>query len=418
MKLLLSADLHLGKQSSKVTDRSYHSTIECWRRLVALAIEQPVDAVLLAGDVVDQRNKRFESYGPLSDGISRLAKAGIKTIVVSGNHDFDVLPQLTDRMAHDQFFLLGRNGKWESEVFTFGDEKLQIDGWSFPTNRVSVNPLDSYSLASQDVDLHLGMVHGDLDVTDSKYAPLTLESLKNSTPAGWLLGHIHKPELKHTEKPWVLYPGSPQAMDPGESEVHGVWLLDTSSAQAPEMLPLSSVAYYSETIDISDCDDDESIEGFVIREIKDLSRKNIDQSGVNLKVLSLRLTIKGSCHNPLQVKHDLKHLDELQVNLEGVEVGINKVTTDVRKNLDPDMFQGQKNALVKALSLLQELESGKYSSATENLLRFYNARSVKLSNNYPTLDSVNEELEPEHQVGRLKRQLADIVSVIWGQIGD
>ena len=156
----------------------------------------------------------------------------------------------------------------------------------------------------------------------------------------------------------------------------------------------------------------------MIREIKDLSRKNIDQSGVNLKVLSLRLTIKGSCHNPLQVKHDLKHLDEFQVNLEGVEVGINKVTTDVRKNLDPDMFQGQKNALVKALSLLQELESGKYSSATENLLRFYDARSVKLSNNYPTLDSVNEELEPEHQVGRLKRQLADIVSVIWGQIGD
>ena len=417
MKLLLSADLHLGKQSSKVIDGSLHSTIECWKRLVTLAIDEPVDAVLLAGDVVDRRNKRFESHGPLSEGISRLAKAGIKTIAVSGNHDYDVLPHLIDDIAHDHFFLLGRHGKWESEVFTFGDEKLQIDGWSFPSNRVSVNPLDSYSPVAQEVDLHLGMVHGDLDVTDSKYAPLTLDSLINSSPAGWLLGHIHKPELKHSEKPWVLYPGSPQAMDPGESEVHGAWLLDTSSGQIPEMMPLSSVAYYSEPIDVSVCDDDESVVGYVMREIKDRSSLLIDQSGGNLDVLSLRLTLKGNCNNPLQVKKDLTSLDDYHENIDGVEVGIDKVTIEVRQNLDPDMFKGQKNALVNALSLLEELETGNYSLATEELLRDYQSRSVKLSNNYHSLDSVNEELEPDQQIGRLKRQLVDIVSVIREQIG-
>jgi len=415
MKLLLSADLHLGKQSSKVTDRSQHSTIECWRRLVTLAVTQSVDAVLLAGDVVDRRNKRFESFGPLSNGVSRLAQAGIKTIAVSGNHDYDVLPQLVDLIADDHFFLLGRNGTWESEVFTFGDEKLQIDGWSFPSHRVSANPLDSYSPVTQDVDLHLGMVHGDLDVTDSKYAPLTLDSLVTSAPAGWLLGHIHKPELKNPENPWVLYPGSPQAMDPGESDVHGAWLLDTKIAQVPEMLPLSSVAYHPVRIDVSTCEDDEFIEGFVIQEIRERSSRFIDLSGDSLNVLSLRLTLEGNCSNPVQVKKDLTELGKFQENIDGVDVGINKVIPDVRKNLTLEMLKGQKNALVTALSLLQELDTGDYSPATEELLRNYNSRCEKLSRSYPTLDSVSDELERDQQIGHLKRQLANIVSVIGEQ---
>jgi len=374
-----------------------------------------VDAVLLAGDVVDRRNKRFESFGPLSNGVSRLAQAGIKTIAVSGNHDYDVLPQLVDLIADDHFFLLGRNGTWESEVFTFGDEKLQIDGWSFPSHRVSANPLDSYSPVTQDVDLHLGMVHGDLDVTDSKYAPLTLDSLVTSAPAGWLLGHIHKPELKNPENPWVLYPGSPQAMDPGESDVHGAWLLDTKSSQVPEMVPLSSVAYHPVRIDVSACEDDESIEGFVIQEIRDRSSRLIDLSGGRLDVLSLRLILEGDCSNPHQVEKDLTELGKFQDSIDGVEIGINKVTLDIRKNLTLEMLKGQKNALVTALTLLQELDSGEYSPATEELLRNYNSRSKKLSRSYPTLDSVDDELD--QQIGHLKRQLASIVSVIGEQVG-
>ena len=382
---------------------------------MTLAVTQSVDAVLLAGDVVDRRNKRFESFGPLSNGVSRLVQAGIKTIAVSGNHDYDVLPQLVDLIADDHFFLLGRNGTWESEVFTFGDEKLQIDGWSFPSHRVSANPLDSYRPVTQDVDLHLGMVHGDLDVTDSKYAPLTLDSLVTSAPAGWLLGHIHKPELKNPENPWVLYPGSPQAMDPGESDVHGAWLLDTKSSQVPEMVPLSSVAYHPVRIDVSACEDDESIEGFVIQEIRDRSSRLIDLSGGRLDVLSLRLILEGDCSNPHQVEKDLTELGKFQDSIDGVEIGINKVTLDIRKNLTLEMLKGQKNALVTALTLLQELDSGEYSPATEELLRNYNSRSKKLSRSYPTLDSVDDELD--QQIGHLKRQLASIVSVIGEQVG-
>ena len=62
--------------------------------MVELAISEGVHAVLLAGDVIDQSNRIFESQGPLKRGVEQLAQAGVVTIAVAGNHDAKVLPQL------------------------------------------------------------------------------------------------------------------------------------------------------------------------------------------------------------------------------------------------------------------------------------------------------------------------------------
>ncbi|MEC9097452.1 MAG: DNA repair exonuclease [Planctomycetota bacterium] len=414
MKLLLSADLHLGRQSSRVGDRSSHTAIACWHRMVSLAIEHGVDAVLLAGDVVEQRNKRFESYGPLSNGISRLAKSEITTIAVSGNHDFDVLPPLVDSIAQDRFFLLGRNGRWESKVFIFGDESLQVDGWCFPSKRVPVNPLETYLPEEHDVDLHLGMVHGDLEATDSRYAPITIDSLAKTNVAGWLLGHIHKPDLRGGSQPWILYPGSPQALDPGETGIHGVWVLDTELDKEPQRYPLSSVCYSPVEVDVSSCADDD-VAGYVERALKEHGRKIVEQSDSELKIVSLRPSIIGDCLEPLTVRQDLKNLHEYQIEEGGVSIEVDKVTLAIRENLNPAEFAGQKNALAKAVQLLHELESGDYSTATKALLETYRSHSVKLSNNYASLDSVDEELKRESQVEQLQRQLVNIISAIREQ---
>lgn len=414
MKLLLSADLHLGRKSSRVGERSSHTAIACWDRMVTYAIEQSVDAVLLAGDVVEQRNKRFESYGPLHAGISRLSAAGITTIAVSGNHDFDVLPQLVDSIGEDLFFLLGRNG-WESRVFTLGDQRLQVDGWCFPDKRVPINPLDSYSTQDNDVDLHLGMVHGDLDATNSKYAPLTAESLSKTKVAGWLLGHIHKPELRNTAQPWTLYPGSPQALDPGEAGIHGVWLLDSALDSEPQLIPFSSICYSSFEIDITSCDDDESIAGYVERELKQHGVEIADQFSSSLGIVSLRPTIIGDCEQPLVVVQDLKNLTDYQINDGGVSIEVEKVHWDVRENLRVEDYAGQKNALAKAVSLLHELETGEYSAGTLKLLAEFGSRCSKLSNHYGSLIPVEEELSEDAQREQLKRQLANMISTIREQ---
>ena len=413
MKLLLSADLHLGRKSSRVGERSSHTAIACWDRMVTYAIEQNVNAVLLAGDVVEQRNKRFESYGPLNAGVLRLSAAGITTIAVSGNHDFDVLPQLVDSIDADMFFLLGRNG-WESRVFTFGDQRLQIDGWSFPDKRVPINPLDSYSTEDNDVDLHLGMVHGDLDASNSKYAPITAESLSKTRVSGWLLGHIHKPELRNADQPWSLYPGSPQAFDPGESGIHGVWLLDTAQNSEPQLVPFSSICYSSFEIDITPCDD-ESIAGYVEREVKEHGVEIAEQFSSSLGIVSLRPTIVGDCEQPLTVIQDLKNLTDYQINEGGVSIEVEKVSWNIRENLRVEDYFGQKNALAKAVRLLHELETGEYSSGTSELLANFRSRGAKLSNNYASIITVEDELNEESQNEQLQRQLVNLISTIREQ---
>ena len=112
---------------------------------------------------------------------------------------------------------------------------------------------------------------------------------------GWLLGHIHKPELRNTAQPWTLYPGSPQALDPGEAGIHGVWLLDSALDPEPQMIPFSSICYSSFEIDISSCEDDESIAGYVERELKQHGVGIADQFLSSLGIVSLRPKIIGDC---------------------------------------------------------------------------------------------------------------------------
>src|SRR5262245_1795132 len=116
-KLLCIGDMHLGRRPARLpadleVDASELGPAAAWKRCTAFAIAERVDAVLLAGDVVESANRFFEAFGVLERGVRELEAAGIRTIGVAGNHDVEVLPRLADEIAG--FHLLGRGGRWES----------------------------------------------------------------------------------------------------------------------------------------------------------------------------------------------------------------------------------------------------------------------------------------------------------------
>src|ERR1700744_3019899 len=111
IKILATADLHLGKTSADVSGYQA-STKSTWAALVNMAIENEVDIVVLCGDIIDRNNRYFEAIGPLQSGIDRLREDNITVYLVSGNHDFDVLPQVVRRYSDDGVKLLGKNGVW------------------------------------------------------------------------------------------------------------------------------------------------------------------------------------------------------------------------------------------------------------------------------------------------------------------
>ena len=99
--ILAIGDVHLGTGCSGVPD-----IVSSWgvdpteltpaaalKRAAEFAVEQEVHAVLLAGDVVESTNARFEAMPPLEACMRLLVDAGIEVIAVAGNHDVEALPE-------------------------------------------------------------------------------------------------------------------------------------------------------------------------------------------------------------------------------------------------------------------------------------------------------------------------------------
>jgi DNA repair protein SbcD/Mre11 len=415
MKILMTGDLHMGRGSSKFDEMEAQTSIGCWQAIVDEAIERSVDLVLLSGDVVDRRNCYFESYTPLRTGITRLSDKGIMTIAVAGNHDYRVLPNLTKDIDSEMFRLLGLGGEWEHFEFQCGSETLGVTGWSFPESHVEISPLDSFPETENSCDYHIALVHGDLNATVSKYAPLAASRINELSQHHWLLGHIHKPALTITNHDrWVLYPGSPQALDPGEPHQHGVWLWEPAVQSTPELLAMSSVCYEPLSIDVSDCLDVEEIVGYVIRKIEKSVELLKNDAHPRMRAVNFRIEIVGECDDPAKLESLLRSQSTLDLAVEDVQAFVEHLRITVLPRLDKTELREQKTVLARAFNLLEDLESGNYNAEVEQLLAQIQQCCSQHAGRYHSIDEAYE-LQPGEIVNVAKTQLTQIVSDLRAQ---
>ena len=251
MKLLCVGDVHLGRQPARLpaelADEIRASELgpaAAWRLTVDLALRDEADAVLLAGDVVEQEDDFYEAYGDLRRGVDRLAAAGVRVLAVSGNHDVQVLPRLAD--AVPGFQLLGRGGVWEVERVSGRDGRsVQVLGWSFPERWVSTSPFAAHALPALDPAAGpvVGLLHCDRDAAGSPYAPVRSAELAGAPADAWLLGHVHKPDRLAPPRP-IGYLGSLTGLDPGEAGPRGPWRLECAGPEiAVQHLPLAPLRW-------------------------------------------------------------------------------------------------------------------------------------------------------------------------------
>jgi len=104
----------------------------------------------------------------------------------------------------------------------------------------------------------------------------------------------------------ILYPGSPQAMDFGETGAHGIWLLDTDTdGLVPVQWQISSIRYEDSIhLQLSDTEELDDLEGALLG----LGRTQIDglslQERHELRCMVHRCTVTGDFSTP-QVLTDL-----------------------------------------------------------------------------------------------------------------
>jgi exonuclease SbcD len=85
VKLLHTSDWHLGRTLHGASLIEHQRVFLSW--LVALAVGERVDAVLVAGDVYDRAVPPTDAVRLLDDALAALAAARVPVVLTSGNHD-------------------------------------------------------------------------------------------------------------------------------------------------------------------------------------------------------------------------------------------------------------------------------------------------------------------------------------------
>ncbi len=284
--LLAVGDIHLGRLPAGLPDilAGRHRELgpeAAWNRTVTEAVDRRVDAVLLAGDVVERSRDFFVAYGELKAGAERLAKAEIPVLAVAGNHDTHVLPRLAAEI--DSLELLGEGGKWQARELG----ELTILGWSFPQTQVRSSPVTSLpELDGQ--RFRIGLLHCDRDQSDSPYAPVTTAELTAAPVDAWLLGHIHKPDPLNQARP-IGYLGSISALRASETGDRGPWLIEVNNHDIRcRQLVLAPLRYEHLPVDVSALEDTGDCAQLIVaaarQRIQELSALENPPEAVGLRV--------------------------------------------------------------------------------------------------------------------------------------
>ena len=420
MRLLLAGDIHIGRSSTGIANHFAKDELRsasAWARIVDLAIEEEVDVVCLSGDVVDKENKFWEAIGPLERGVKGLAKAGIRTVAVGGNHDYDVLARLSEQLSSEDFRLLGRRGTWERVTLREdGRAILHLDGWSFPKERVYDSPLDSYALEPDASAPMLGLVHGDLDVRSSPYAPIETERLLAMPQDAWLLGHIHKPDLVTSPSgSWFLYPGSPQALDFGEPGLHGVWLLEVDRRiGTPEQRPISTARYEYLDIDLNGAETEGDVESRIIKTIRNAGQAIAEESAPCLRSLSLRLHIRGSTPIAHRIEEITERLvQDFDLSIEHVVVEIDRKRVTAIPDVDLQEYADAQSAPGAVARLLLGLERTDPSAEVADLIARTKRELEQVENHkyFATIESreITDEIARAYLRDRANALLTELV---------
>ena len=312
-RVLFCGDVHLGRRPKALPKGLENDAGLSPRNLgpkaalaraVAEACRLHVDAFVFAGDVVDEDNRFFEAYGPLRENVEQLVAAGIQVFGVCGNHDVETLPRLAREIRG--FKLLGANGQWEDAIIAGrSGPQVALRGWSFPTRHVVHSPfLSERPKAPGGVSALLGVLHGELDVKDSLYAPFTRRELEAEREVrGWFLGHIHKPSLDASSERPIGYLGSLCGLDRSETGEHGPWLVEVTEAGALriEQLPLAPLVWERVVLNASNWRDRANFESALMSAMATI-RARVQTHTCAPRAIGVSLVLEGALAQATQLR--------------------------------------------------------------------------------------------------------------------
>lgn len=251
-------------------------------QIIDLAVTEKVDALVLAGDIFDNGYPDLRSRAFLIAQLSRLAEAGVPTVLIRGNHD-----ALLDHHAHGD---LGPNiHLLHKDMPTVEIGDTAFHGLSYDASHVGKSFLPDYPKPVPD-KRNVGLMHTSLDGAPGHdpYAPCAAADLMAHGFDLWCLGHIHAPFERWDDPVLAVMPGIPQPRHFGERQGGTVTLVEMGEgAPRVERRDVAQLGFAELELDLQDCNDQQDVVG----SLRDgfLSAQELNQDiAVRLTVTSLR----------------------------------------------------------------------------------------------------------------------------------
>lgn len=281
-RFLAVGDLHLDKggRYGRAPGERLAEQETVWARVLELAREHAVDAVLFAGDAFEKRHPSTDALlafeRPL---VQHQVEGGATVIAIPGNHDRS---GVSDFCALDVFSEAGLIELHSRPGVSYHDERNPAIAWLpwAPVSRIvaAENGGDRDDVNAVAAELLLETARGLRASSEGPMVLMTHFSIGGTrTPDGADVGlfrepildagdleaigfeavvasHIHAPQRLYGEPdrwPLAFYTGSPMALDFGESKCdHGVWLLDVEKGAT--FLPIESRRFVTVDYDATD----------------------------------------------------------------------------------------------------------------------------------------------------------------------
>jgi exonuclease SbcD len=359
------SDLHidspfkgLASENPELAKRLRASTSQAFQNIVDLAIKENVDAVVIAGDIYDGKDKSLQAQFKFREGLKNLSDAGIPSFLAHGNHD-----PLDSRFA---------TLKWPDLVTVFsggevechniqrdGKTLAKVHGVSYPTREVKENLALQFEQHSGE-GFGIGVLHanvgGNLDHDD--YAPCSIEDLVSRNMDYWALGHIHAHQILRPSDPAIVYSGNTQARHKNETGIKGCCLVTLSPNASPEIrfLAVDSVRFVLETLDVSRARTLDDVIESVQSHSEEISAR---AKGLDA-LIHLTLTGRTPAHEELRLKNNIEDLlEQIQSGFEGRTPAIwIDLAVKTEGTYDVDALKQGNDFIADLLALYEEFETG------------------------------------------------------------
>ena len=293
MKFIHAADLHLDSPLRGLsaypdapTERLRTATRDAFQNLVTCAMDEPVDFMVIAGDVYDGDWKDFNTGLFFIKQMGRLRAAGIPVFLLYGNHDAESDMTRSLDLPDNVHVFSSR----KAETFRLEQHKVALHGRSFKVAATTENLLPSYP-APVPGWLNMGVLHTALEgnTEHAQYAPCSVAELQAKGYQYWALGHVHEHWVQRGDVT-IAYPGNLQGRHIRELGERGALLVTAQNGDitAVERLAVDVLRWHLLDIDIGSVADGRS----AVRLVGQALERLLTDTPAHLP-LAVRVVFKG-----------------------------------------------------------------------------------------------------------------------------